>query len=110
MYKITFQKSLGVFEGQKKMLTVTARPFLGPVSTHTALFLRHSHVPHGTTRGSSNIGAHKMRLPALPKLPQSRCSNPLNSTAISPIQFNQSGWGWWRGISAPKYAMQFTQI
>lgn len=45
---------------------------------------------------------NKMRLPALPKLPQSRCSNPLNSTAISAMQFNQSGCGWQRGYRRTK--------
>lgn len=45
-----------------------------------------------------------MRLPALPKLPQCCCSDPLNSTAISAIQFNQSGWGWRRGNATAKYA------
>lgn len=59
-------------------------------------------VRHTTLRASSNNNVNKMRLPALPKLPQCCCSHPLNSAAISAIQSNQSGWGWERGYHRSK--------
>lgn len=83
--------------------------FCHSLSPHILYLQRCVCVHHRTTRGSSNNSMNKMRLPALPKLPRCCCSDPLNSTAISAIQFNQSGWGWRRGITAAKYAPQFSQ-
>lgn len=62
----------------------------------------HTYCICSSTGGSSNNNVNKMRLPALPKLPRCCCSDPLNSTAISAIQSNQSRWGWWRGYRRSK--------
>lgn len=62
----------------------------------------HTYCVCSSTGGSSNNNVNKMRLPALPKLPRCCCSDPLNSTAISAIQSNQSRWGWWRGYRRSK--------